>query len=619
MCGIIGFTSTKDTLNKDWIANARKTLFHRGPDASGEWISKCGRIVFQHQRLAIIDLFESSNQPFTIEHDNYSIVFNGEIYNYKEIKSELMNYGIQFSTNSDTEVLLQSYIYWGRDFLKHLNGMFAFAIYDKIKNIVFLARDRAGEKPLYYYYSSGTLYFASELKALLKIPSINKNINYNSLDCYLSMGYIPNKLCILEGFNKLPAAHSMIFDLKTGNLIIKDYWQIPPFDNTLKLSESSLLDELEFLLEDSVNKQLVSDVPLGVLLSGGIDSSLITAFAARSSRKLKTFTIRIPGNQSLDETEHARLIAKYFQTDHIELEAEEPSVDLLLTLAKSFDEPIADSSMIPMFLVSKLVREHCKVALGGDGGDELFGGYGHYPRLLWLQKYLGSIPLSLRKQISRMSEIMLPVGFKGRNWLSALKIDLEEGLPQISTFFDYETRMKLIPSLKNLNQNAEDIFLKNILQSSNLLERATRTDFKNYLAEDILVKVDRASMSNSLEVRAPMLDHRLVEFAFSKVPCSQKATVSNKKILLKKLTEKILPENFDRSRKQGFSIPLSQWLKNGRTRDFFNDVLTSNYCMFDKKTTTNLLKGLDNGRSNSERLFALMMMELWKNEYGISL
>ena len=619
MCGISGFASVHKIKNEHWISLARDELFHRGPDSSGSWISPDSKVVLHHRRLSIIDLNQKSNQPMISDNSNYSIVFNGEIYNYKELRSLLLTYGKRFKTNSDTEVLLQAYKYWGEDCVKFLNGMFSFAIYDYVKNVVFFARDRAGEKPFFYQYTQDQILFGSELKALLKKPQIKKKINYEALDCYLSMGYIPKNLCILDGFNKLPPGHLMTFNLHSGELKLKKYWDLPDFENQNDISEDNLLDELEYLLEDSVKKQLSSDVPLGILLSGGIDSSLITAFASRSIKKIKTFTIRNPENKDLDETQHARLIANHFATDHIELDAEQPDVDLLLKLARTFDEPMADSSMIPMYLVSRLIKKYCTVALGGDGGDELFGGYGHYSRLLWMKKYLDPIPMFMRKGIANSACNILPIGFKGRNWLTALKIDLKYGLPLIATFFDPITRHKLVPKLREVIRTSEDIFFANLPYNNDLLQRATRMDFLNYLPEDILVKVDRSSMANSLEIRAPMLDYRLIEFSFSKVPSCLKATTSNKKILLKKLTEKILPKQFDRNRKQGFSIPLNQWLVEGKSRDFFNDVLTSSVCMFDKKTVKDLLIGLDSGRSNGERLFSLVMLELWKNEYGISL
>jgi len=280
---------------------------------------------------------------------------------------------------------------------------------------------------------------------------------------------------------------------------------------------------------------------------------------------------------------------------------------------------MADSSMVPTYLVSSLIRQHCTVALGGDGGDELFGGYGHHSRLLWLQRRLGWIPLGLRRMISSSAGVLLPVGMKGRNWLQGLGVDLERGLPLIASHFDSEYRRRLVPNILGFGTQAEVIFKQRIPSEIDLLQRTTRMDFQNYLAEDILVKVDRASMMNSLEVRAPFLDVRMIEFAFGKVPARLKATSNGKKILLKRLTERVLPPEFDRQRKQGFSIPLSAWLRAGPFRQLFYDVLLDKDCFFDSRATLQLLRGLDKGRSNSERLFGLVMFELWRREYGVSL
>ena len=299
-----------------------------------------------------------------------SVVFNGEIYNFSDLRNELIEQGHSFKSHSDTEVILAAYREWGLDCVSHFNGMFAFALFDECKKIMFLARDRAGEKPLFYHYKNGVLRFASELKALLADPSLPRRIDPESLDCYLTMGYVPGEHCILQGFNKLPPAHAMIFNLLNAKTKIFRYWQIPVSDNheldkNVKVDKQALLNELEKLLKDSVRRQLVADVPVGVLLSGGVDSSLVTAMAMRVTNKIKTFTIRFSGHDKHDETEHARLIARHFGTEHVELEGDSATPELLKILACEVDEPIVDSSMIPTYLVSKLVRQQCKVALGG--------------------------------------------------------------------------------------------------------------------------------------------------------------------------------------------------------------------------------------------------------------
>jgi asparagine synthase (glutamine-hydrolysing) len=594
-------------------------MIHRGPDDAGEWWSSDGRVGLAHTRLSIIDLSPAGHQPMLDASGSLSIVFNGEIYNFGDLRDELIANGHVFRSNSDTEVILAAYREWGTDCLARFNGMFAFALYDVRQQTMFLARDRAGEKPLFYYQVAGEFRFASELKALLADPALPRRISPESLDCYLAMGYVPGERCMLQGFKKLQPAHALMFNLQTGESKKWRYWQLPaePVAN-YPLDEFALLDELESMLEDSVRRQMLADVPVGVLLSGGVDSSLITAMAVRASSEVRTFTIGFPGHGSLDESEHARLIARHFGTRHSELIADDATADLLPRLARQFDEPMVDSSMIPTFLVSQLVRQHCTVALGGDGGDELFGGYGHYSRLQWMQQRFALVPTPLRQGIAQAAGKLLPVGFKGRNWALGFGVDLDNGLPLIESCFDATMRKRLLGKHPGWPLGAESVFNSRVPLTSDLLQRATRMDFANYLSEDILVKVDRASMLNSLELRAPLLDYRLIEFAFGKVPSRLKATPTEKKILLKRLTARLLPPEFDQKRKQGFSIPLGEWLKGGSFRSLFNDVLRDPRCSFDAGAVDSLLRGQDKGRNNGERLFALVFFELWRREYGVN-
>jgi asparagine synthase (glutamine-hydrolysing) len=439
----------------------------------------------------------------------------------------------------------------------------------------------------------------------------------------LTLGYIPGGNCILEGFNKLPPAHVLEFDLLAGTAKIRQYWCLPQINLNTSISdldEVALLDELEGLLESSVREQLVADVTVGILLSGGVDSSLVTAMAARSSNKVQTFTIGFPGHSNHNEINHARLISKFFGTTHTELTIEQNSIDVLPLLARQFDEPVADSSMIPTFLVSQLVKSHCKVVLGGDGGDELFGGYNHYSRIVWLQKYLKWVPQHLTRTLSYLAECILPIGFRGRNWVQNMEVDLRFDVPLVGTFFNSNYIDYLLPQLHTKFGILKHGFkVREQEIGMDLIQRATRSDFRNYLVEDILVKVDRASMLNSLEVRSPLLDCRLIEFAFGKVPSRLKANNNQKKILLKRLTSKVLPPDFDKNRKQGFSVPLASWLKAGSYRELFQDTLLSPNSIFDKKIIEKLLKYQDMGCNNSERLFSLVLFELWRNEYGVTL
>lgn len=619
MCGFVGITATSPIAQRAWLAAGRDTMLHRGPDDAGEWWSADGRVGLGHRRLSILDLSPLGHQPMEDAANGLCLVFNGEIYNHEALRRELTVRGYSFRSNSDTEVLLAAYAAWGEAFLTRLNGMFSFALYDGRKQRLYLARDRAGEKPLFFHLTEGKLLFSSELKGLLANPAAERRIDPESLDCYLGMGFIPGDRCILRGYRKLPPAHALRFDLNSGACSIWRYWSLPePMAETSqeRIVEQDLLVELERLLESAVGLQLVADVPVGVLLSGGVDSSLITAMAARQSDRVHTFTIGFPGHGKLDETDHARLIARYFGTEHTELMAGPTTVELLPTLARQFDEPMVDSSMIPTWLVTNLVGQHCKVALGGDGGDELFGGYPHYCRLLWLQQRIGHLPLPVRRLLTRVAERWLPMGMKGRNYLQSLGADLAHDLPlQIAGMFDAFSRGRLMRHHPGFPLVAEKIHSSRVDPVLDLIERATRMDYHGYLAEDLLVKVDRTSMLNSLEVRAPLLDCRLIEFAFSKVPPFLKATAGGKKILLKRLAARLLPPEFDLQRKQGFSIPLAEWLREGSFRELFRDVLASSDCLFDRMTTEQIFWLHDRGFDNGERLFTLVQFELWRHHY----
>jgi asparagine synthase (glutamine-hydrolysing) len=615
MCGIVGVASRHATTDREWLSVGCAAMVHRGPDDDGIWWSANGNVGLAQTRLAIIDLSPGGHQPMHDQANRLSIVFNGEIYNYLDLREQLAAKGHKFHTQSDTEVVLAAYHEWGTDCLAHLNGMFAIALYDGSRNLLFLARDRAGEKPLFYSAMDGGLRFASELKALLADPSFDRKINPAALDCYLMMGYVPGEACMLQSARKLPPAHALTFDLASEETKIWRYWRVPDAPDGDAGDEEALVDELEVLLADSVRRQLVADVPVGVLLSGGVDSSLVTAMAARASSRVKTFTVGFDGYGNYDETGFARLIANHFGTEHIELQAGSTGPDILNLLARQYDEPLNDSSMIPTFLVSQLVRQHCKVALGGDGGDEMFGGYEQHRRLLWMKSKVDYVPLGLRKLAAVAGDMALPTGFRGRNWIQALAVDFDTRLPSVAAHFAASERRALMGA--DWQTPADAIREMRVPVAPDLLQRVTRMDFENYLPEDILVKVDRASMLASLEMRAPLLDFRIAEFAFGKVPTRLKASFSERKILLKRLSKRVLPPQFDADRKQGFSIPLPTWLKAGPWRDFVSDVLLDPKSTFDRRAVSDLIDGHGKRRNNSERLFGLTVFELWRRAYGI--
>ncbi|MCL4512199.1 MAG: asparagine synthase (glutamine-hydrolyzing) [Bacteroidetes bacterium] len=624
MCGIVGIAGNRIAKDVELLRQMRDTMTHRGPDDAGDWWSEDGSVGLAMRRLSIIDLSSSGHQPMSDHDRNLTIVFNGEIYNYKELKKELESRGRSFTTSSDTEVILESYREWKTDCVKHLNGMFAFAIYDIRKKALFLARDRAGEKPLFYLHEQNKFRFGSELKSILADKSVSRNLDFRSLNFYLSFGYVPGELCILQNFKKLPPAHAMVYDIENDTLKIWRYWELAEPTRTGKLNEDDLLEELERLLEGSVKQQLVADVPVGIMLSGGIDSSLVTAMASRaSSEKVKTFTVTFPGFGTFNEAPYAKTVANHFGTDHTELEAGSVEPQIMIELARQYDEPIGDSSMIPMFMVSKLIRRHATVALGGDGGDELFGGYLHYSMILRTLRRQRFLPSSLKAILKLPIEALLPPGFPYKDKaLFCLSADPHH-LVRSGSYFDSRTTKRVLSDHRDLSISDSERFSFNTFgmydRKYSPLRQAMSVDFLNYLPSDVLVKVDRASMLASLEVRAPFLDYRIVEFAFGSVPDHLKATENERKILLKRLARKVLPRDLDLNRKQGFSIPLGNWFKKGWGK-FMTEVLHDDaQTIFDKKAIDRLAALQYRGIFNYQRLYAATMFELWRREYGISI
>jgi len=584
----------------------RDTMQHRGPDDTGLWWSRDRRVGLAHCRLAIIDLSPGGHQPMIA--GDLSVAFNGEIYNFLDLRRELEQKGHSFHTASDTEVLLAAYREWGTACLARLNGMFAFALYDERNAKLLLARDRAGEKPLFVYHDDHRLLFASELKALVAAPGFPRQIDHDALSMYLAYGYVPGEHCIWRGAWKVRQGEAVEYDVDRGTLRRWNYWNLPEPDAQTASAEE-LEQELETLLADAVRRQLVAaDVPVGILLSGGVDSSLVTAMAARVTPHVKTFTVSFPGHAQHDESPYARIVARAFGTEHTELAAEAASFDILPQLARQYDEPIADSAIVPTYLVSRVIRQHATVALGGDGGDELFGGYPHYSWLLRQERLRRFVPMPLRYAGSVAASYLLPPGFRARNHLIGFRGGAGESIGHINLFFDRLTRRRLL----GYDSHAERYRATLARGDHSLLRRATETDFRSTMVDGYLVKVDRASMLTSLEIRAPFLDHRLIDFAFRRVPDELKATMHERKILPRRVARRILPRELDIDRKQGFTPPMASWFKEGwgeRIEELLQDSI------FDKRTVQALLNGQRRGLRNGDRLFALTMFELWRREY----
>ncbi|MCF8322299.1 MAG: asparagine synthase (glutamine-hydrolyzing) [Flavobacterium sp.] len=617
MCGIYGEVSKKVASQLENLEAGLNTLSHRGPDASGSWLSPDGMVWLGHRRLSIIDLSNASVQPMHSFDSRFSISFNGEIYNFQQVKDQLLAKGYKFNSTGDTEVLLNAWHCWGVDCLKRIDGMFAFAIYDANAQKLFLARDRAGEKPLYYKVWNSGISFASELKPLLNRTDAEKNVNPLALNSILGLGYVPRDLCIIEGHNKLLPGHFLEYDIVTSKHTIKEYWCLPN-QEIGKYSEEELIEELDRLMSRSISEMLVADVPVGVLLSGGLDSSLITSYASKAKSDIHTFTVGFEGFEANDEKKHAKLIADSFGTKHIELDAGIVKPELLNDLAVQFDEPIADPALIPTYLISKLVKEYCTVALAGEGGDELFGGYARYTQMIKMKEKFNGFPLGVRKLVSSAAENILPIGFKGRHYLMNIGTDFSNSIPLSDSLFNYKERKKLLQSKYKVFST--DSIKQNIFKKgSDFADTLFRYDMNSFLPENLLLKADRSSMLASLELRTPFLDRKIIEFAFKYVPTSLKVDGNRKKILLKMLGKQVLPSSFDFSRKQGFIPPLDQWFQMQNWKSFIMDNLTNSNAIFDQKMVNSMYKGMKEGHYNKRRIFILLMLQLWSNNYKINM
>lgn len=621
MCGIIGVASSK-TVDAELMRRLRDRLRHRGPDDSGLWIRDDERVVLGHRRLSILDLSLEGSQPMQSANGRYIIVYNGEIYNYIEIRTELEALGHIFKSTGDTEVILASYVEWGELCLKRFNGMFAIVIYDKGDQFapasLFFARDRVGKKPLYISHCNGAIAFASELKA---IPdNMHGGINIYALNFYLALGYIPAALCILKGVCKLQAGYAARYEINSDKLTQWRWWSLPKnIGQNAKCIEEQI-SETEALLHDSVRMRLRSDVPVGVMLSGGLDSSLLVASAARSTSKVKTFTVSFPGTR-LDESKYADIVASHFDTDHHVLNLSQPSLSVIDELKALIDEPLADSSIIPSYMISKLAAQHVKVALGGDGGDELFGGYSDYAQALADYEKLKYVPNIINKAVSSAAG-MLPTGVRGRNRLYSLRGGAFQSLVWGTPYFDAVARRRILSSdviaeLGNEFMAPEQFKLGLYKSGIDPIDSMTRTHFGSILIDDFLVKVDRASMAVGLEMRCPLLDYRLVEYAFGKVPGISKVTRQESRLLQKRVAKNILPEKLDLNRKQGFSMPINDWFRDIGSNGFLNDVRDLP-AVINQTEVRKILDGHIKGRENGGRLFALLMFKLSCKNLGIN-
>jgi asparagine synthase (glutamine-hydrolysing) len=599
-------------------------MVHRGPDSEGLMVSN--GVALGMRRLAIIDLV-TGEQPTFNEDKSVAVILNGEIYNYRELRNDLEKRGHSFRSQSDTEVLPHLYEEYADEMVQHLNGMFAFALWDSRRRKLLVARDRFGEKPLYWAVFENTLLFASEPKVLLANPAVKSSLNLQALRQYLSFDYVPAPLTIYQGINKLPAAHTLT--LEDGKIETRSYWCLSYETKNPPPTEAEAAEQLRELLADSVRMRLVSDVPLGVLLSGGVDSSTIAALAVRaSSDAVKTFSISF-AESSFDESWYARAVAKFLGTDHHE---ERLSANLAANLVGEIgswmDEPFSDPSLVPTYLLSRFTRKHVTVALGGDGGDELFAGYPMYRGHRWAENY-SKVPRVVRARVIEPLIGLLPVktknlsfDYKATRFIAGTKYDrVARHHVWFGSFNPAEQEELLTPEV--LRNSDGDIYrqarlMLNECDSSDVVEQMQSLDTRLYLAEDILTKVDRASMAVSLEVRAPFLDPRVAEFAAS-LPANYKLRGRKTKYILKRAIEDFLPPFVTRRGKKGFGVPVAEWLK-GKLRPLARDLLSPDRVrkagVFNPEYVKKLQDEHERGVANHRKLlWTLLMFELWHESF----
>lgn len=557
MCGIAGIVS-RNQPQQETIHAMTSALAHRGPDADGYYLQ--GPVALGHRRLSIIDLDSRSNQPFFSQNKRYVIVYNGEIYNFKTVAAELQAEGFQQRTSSDTEILLEAFVRWGPEFIHKLNGIFAFAIYDIAEEKLFLFRDRVGKKPLYYYCSDTIFLFASELKSILKHPEVSgREVDRSTISTFMQLGYIPEPKTFYKDIKKFPAGH-YAFLTRDFKFSLFSYWSVSNYITANRnISEPQAFAQLKELVTNAVHSRLVADVPVGIFLSGGIDSSLVTAVASKAAR-LKSFSIGFKESK-YDESVYAQNVAKHLGTDHLSyLLKESEAVEMVSEYLDHFDEPFADTSSIPTMLVSRLAKKEVTVALTGDGGDEIFLGYGAYT---WANR-LGNPLWSVFRPLLHEALKLAPSSRWKRASHLFEKVSLEKKRMHIFSqeqyfFSDAEVKQKLLRESNEYEDLVYDDFPHLAMLSE--AERQALFDFQFYLRDDLLVKVDRASMRYGLECRSPLLDHQLVEFAIN-LPESFRKKRGVSKYFLRKMLYEMVPEKYFNRPKWGFSIPLGKWMRN---------------------------------------------------------
>jgi asparagine synthase (glutamine-hydrolysing) len=628
MCGIAGFIDFKKETSKEVLKSMTDTLEHRGPDGSGYEVLnlEIGQLGLGHRRLSIIDLTEHSKQPMLV--DGYWLCFNGEIYNYKEIRAELEKLDHSFSTQGDSEVILKSYIQWGELCLSKFIGMFAFVIFNPTTQELFCARDRAGVKPFFYYKSDKLFLFASELKAFHEHPNFMKELDLTAVNAFMQFGNVPSDLCIFKNCYKLKAGHYLKISIASKSYVTTQYWNVYDYYNAPKrdISFFEAKQETEKIIQSAVDYRMVADVPVGVFLSGGYDSACVTALLQKNrSEKIKTFTIGVP-DIGLNEAPYAKDVAKHLGTEHYEFTCStKEAIDLIDELPFHYDEPFADSSALPTTLVSKMAREHVTVALSADGGDETFAGYNRYDFLSRYQKKLNKIPSFARKGTASLMD----------------KIPSEK-LPILRDKYNFHNRYEKLkgvlrnPTSESIMLSVSQQFTPNQLQklvhhsadfpstayTSKELKRASESplsymmaiDYTTYLVDDILQKVDRATMTVSLEGREPLLDHRIIEYA-AQLPDDFKYQKGEKKYILKEIVHSYIPKEMMDRPKMGFAIPIAKWMQSelkNHVEEYLSESKIKAQGIFHWEAISEMKNKFFAGKKELDsKLWYLLMFQMW--------
>jgi len=621
MCGILGFNYE----DKDFLKKALNKIEHRGPDDSGIYLDK--NVSLGHNRLSILDLSKSGRQPMSNKDETVWITFNGEIYNFKELRKELEK-KYDFKSNTDTEVLIYLYEEHGMEMLNKLQGMFAFCIYDKKKNLFFIARDRIGIKPLYYYHNNKKFIFCSEIKGILEDKEIKREVNLESLSSFLIFRANTKEETIFKNIKKLIPGNFLIYDLEKSVTSLNEYWNLP---NKIKNNDKKeSLMELKELLDDSVKSRLISDVPYGAYLSGGIDSGIIVSLMSKySSQPIKTFSVGFLEEEH-SEVEEARFLAEKLKTNHKELIIEENSIKKLPEIIYHADEPMSDPTSIPIYFLSEYAKKYCTVILTGEGADEVFAGYPQYKFMIYHQDFLRKSPLFLRKilplTIKKTPNFILNKGFKFAEALG------EKGIERFSKFINSNSYPKQYLELVSIFNEKEqsELFNKNIrfyeyykkyfpkINRNNLLINCQRLDFKEPMVEDLLMKIDKNTMAHSIEARVPFLDHRITELGFS-LPSNLKLKLFKTKYILREISKNIIPEQTRKRKKKHFFVPIDNWFKGDLSslkEELLSEKNIKNQNIFNYNYINKINKDFKKSKLfYSRQLWSLLTFQIWYKLY----